>query len=503
MKTHAAWTSGRQADRESLRHRQPSTAHGLSDRAGPAPGQLGLERTHGNRFVQRLLSEDAPGGSYASADVGEAIDRTRGGGDALQADLQKDMESVFGTDFSHVRVHTDTTADTLSRSLNALAFTTGSDVYFRQGAYDPVGTAGRRRLAHELTHVVQQAGSPVQGKLVIGVPGDVYEQQADRVGDEVTQRPGLEGASAHRLDRQSVRTPEDDDEPGRQTAVAQIQRDFAIEPPNTAPVVVTLTAAQIADAVKYNTAKLGTADPGLIRTLRDVLGISPDPPAIDADLVNAIVRWQAANNQPQDGKLGPDTAAPLFRELRAEGLTTESRTLAGLIRRGRVLTGPTYTPDAGLTPTPAGAGQRHVGFALTATFAHDPDNGVFAECGEVRQEISWDAAMAASFAAGGADPVPHGGFPAAHPAGTFIEDRDATNTMRYGHRGGFGGGVAGNRYVNAGGALNQARGRRFEGHDDPHMLTTDHGQMQFRAHAVDVCNQNRRISPFDTITINW
>jgi hypothetical protein len=358
------------------------------------------------------------------------------------------------------------------------------------------------------------------------MPGDVYEQQADRVSNEVTRMLGHgssgsipitgrtgdspiqrtcvehEGASTHQPDRHSVRTPEDDDEPGRQTAVALIQRDFAIEPPNSSAAVVTLTAAQIADAVKYNTAKLGTADPALIRTLRDVLGISPDPPALDADLVNAIVRWQAANNQPQDGKLGPDTAAPLFKELRAEGLTTESRTLAGLIRRGRAVTGPTYTPDAGLTPT-AHAGQMHVGFGLTATFAHDPDNGVFASCAEVRQEISWDAAMAASFGTGGANPVPHGGFPAAHPAGTFIEDRDDTNTSRYGHRGGFNGGVAGNRYVTAGGALNQANGTRFEGHDDPHMLTTDHGQMQFRAHAVDVCNENRRISPFDTITINW
>jgi hypothetical protein len=223
---------------------------------------------------------------------------------------------------------------------------------------------------------------------------------------------------------------------------------------------------------------------------------------IDDDFVNAVVRWQAANNVTQDGKLGPDTAAPLFAELRAEGLAVESRTLAGLIRRGRVLAGPTYTPDAGLAPTPD-AGQMHVGFGLAATFAHDPDNGVFASCCEVRQEISWDAAMAASFATGGANPIPHAGFPAAHPADTFIEDRDAADALRYGHRGGFGGGVAGNQYVNAAGGLDQANGTRFQGHDDPHMLTTDHGQMQFRASVVDVCNNHRRISGFDTITINW
>jgi hypothetical protein len=75
------------------------------------------------------------------------------------------MESSFGADFSGVRVHADAQSDTLNQSLNARAFTTGQDVFFRQGAYSPGSSGGRELLAHELTHVVQQNGDQVQTKL--------------------------------------------------------------------------------------------------------------------------------------------------------------------------------------------------------------------------------------------------------------------------------------------------------------------------------------------------
>src|SRR5205823_6534886 len=107
------------------------------------------------------------GGTAAPAEVNDAIHRTRGNGHALSAGVQRTMESAFGADFSGVRIHTDATADTLSRALEAVAFTTGSDVYFRHGAYDPEGAGGRRLLAHELTHVVQQSGAAPQGDLVV------------------------------------------------------------------------------------------------------------------------------------------------------------------------------------------------------------------------------------------------------------------------------------------------------------------------------------------------
>jgi hypothetical protein len=74
------------------------------------------------------------------------------------------MEDSFGTDFSRVRVHTSSQSDTLNRQLQARAFTTGSDIFFRSGEYKPTSGAGQQLLAHELTHVVQQgaAQTPVR-----------------------------------------------------------------------------------------------------------------------------------------------------------------------------------------------------------------------------------------------------------------------------------------------------------------------------------------------------
>lgn len=70
------------------------------------------------------------------------------------------MEQRFGHDFNNVRVHTGGQADAAARQINSLAFTLGNDVVFREGQYAPHSSDGRRLLAHELTHVVQQsAGS--------------------------------------------------------------------------------------------------------------------------------------------------------------------------------------------------------------------------------------------------------------------------------------------------------------------------------------------------------
>jgi hypothetical protein len=68
------------------------------------------------------------------------------------------MEDAFGADFSGVKVHSDAQSDSLNQSLQATAFTTGSDVFFAKGQYKPTSPAGQELLAHELTHVVQQGG---------------------------------------------------------------------------------------------------------------------------------------------------------------------------------------------------------------------------------------------------------------------------------------------------------------------------------------------------------
>jgi|GEM_PF-1509536 hypothetical protein len=102
------------------------------------------------------------GGGEASTDLESSIQSARGSGQSLEPNLQKKMGQVMGADFSGVKVHTDSQSDQLNQSIQAKAFTTGQDVFFRQGAYDPSSRGGQELIAHELTHVVQQRGGAVQ-----------------------------------------------------------------------------------------------------------------------------------------------------------------------------------------------------------------------------------------------------------------------------------------------------------------------------------------------------
>jgi hypothetical protein len=87
------------------------------------------------------------------------INSAKGGGQAIPEETRSFLEPRFGQDFSDVRIHTGGEADTLNNNLQAKAFTTGSDIFFRDGDYNPNSSDGRELLAHELTHVVQQGGS--------------------------------------------------------------------------------------------------------------------------------------------------------------------------------------------------------------------------------------------------------------------------------------------------------------------------------------------------------
>ena len=69
------------------------------------------------------------------------------------------MENRFGADLSAVKIHTSGESTQMNESLNAQAFTVGSDIYFNEGKYRPHSTEGKQLLAHELTHVMQQTGS--------------------------------------------------------------------------------------------------------------------------------------------------------------------------------------------------------------------------------------------------------------------------------------------------------------------------------------------------------
>ena len=86
------------------------------------------------------------------------IQKTKGEGMALPDDVLAEMETAFKADLSQVRIHTGPIAVQMTQMINAHAFTHGYDIYFNQARFDPRSDKGKRLLAHELTHVVQQKG---------------------------------------------------------------------------------------------------------------------------------------------------------------------------------------------------------------------------------------------------------------------------------------------------------------------------------------------------------
>lgn len=99
------------------------------------------------------------GGSTVEGKAKDQIESIKGGGKPLSPSTRSYFEPRFGRDFSDVRVHTGQQADKAARSINAEAFTHGTDVVFRSGAYDPDSDRGRGLIAHELAHVVQQGAA--------------------------------------------------------------------------------------------------------------------------------------------------------------------------------------------------------------------------------------------------------------------------------------------------------------------------------------------------------
>jgi Domain of unknown function (DUF4157)/Calpain family cysteine protease len=114
----------------------------------------------------------------ASPELESEIQGARGGGQPLADSIRQPMEQAFGFDFSRVKIHADGQADQLNRSIQAKAFTTGQDVFFRQGAYEPGTRGGQELIAHELTHVVQQGGGTVQRRTEL-IQRNTVQDEAD------------------------------------------------------------------------------------------------------------------------------------------------------------------------------------------------------------------------------------------------------------------------------------------------------------------------------------
>ena len=101
----------------------------------------------------------AKGTPSLSDDANQRIQQMRGQGQVLPKDVRNEMEGKIGADFSSVRVHANGSSSNINKQINARAFTVGSDVFFGSGEFSPGSKPGKKLLAHELTHVVQQGGA--------------------------------------------------------------------------------------------------------------------------------------------------------------------------------------------------------------------------------------------------------------------------------------------------------------------------------------------------------
>jgi hypothetical protein len=215
-------------------------------------------------------------------------------GQPLDPATRRIMEPHFAYDFSQVRIHDGEQAAASASAVEALAYTVGRNVVFGSGQYRPATVEGRRLIAHELAHVIQQeVATHVTGPLQLGDANDRLEQEADR-------------AFRRKL------------APAQWTSTRlTVQRDLARPPRGPTAPLVALTAEQIDEAINFNENRF--SDPYSIAVIRDVVGISRFPAIVDEELVQAIVQWQAERRETQDGKIGHITTRSFVLELIAEG----------------------------------------------------------------------------------------------------------------------------------------------------------------------------------------
>ena len=185
------------------------------------------------------------------------------------------MESRFGSDFSGVRVHTDSRAVGAAGTLNAQAFTRGQDIYFGDGRYQPDTPSGQRLLAHELTHVVQQEAAPPQQARTQAQEGAATgkapsERAPAEVADEAAE-PSDAGVADARVQRCAG-------EP------CSLQRDFLPD----AWKAVSEAGPAVANAARL--VSLVAANPAMLPTILGAIAWEQIPERFKGPIIDEILR---------------------------------------------------------------------------------------------------------------------------------------------------------------------------------------------------------------------
>jgi hypothetical protein len=332
------------------------------------------EHPHGGASVNPLSEEDVtsigggplirrqPSGAPAMPDersVAEAVRLVETGGTPLPVGVRSEMSGALRHRFDDVRIYTDERAGRAAQAVGARAFTIGNRIAFGPGGYAPETSTGRRLLAHELAHVVQQRSN------------------AANVAITATESAIATTSSAV----SPAATP-----------VVQRQAPPPAAAPPVAPAPL-LTDAQINTAITYNHGRF--ADPWTIATIRELIGIAKYPAVSDRDLAVGIAHWQDAHPPlTVDGQIGPATTKTIADQLGANGEVALNKQ----VRVDHTVSASANGPIVRTVPTPAVHGRFRLEASLNTTL----------RSGWIVQELrnTWNEVLCGGVANPG-PPTPH------------------------------------------------------------------------------------------------
>jgi outer membrane protein OmpA-like peptidoglycan-associated protein len=188
-----------QQPKRAARKPQPKHEAGLQDDI------LSLQHSIGNQAVTQLLQSDADENNVAVS-IQDVVENSVG--QPLDATTRTEMEALFGHDFSGVQMHTDPQASKSAEALDANAYTSGQDVVFAEGRYAPGTAAGKKLIAHELTHVVQQTA---EHPLSQSGEGKSSSAELEATTNSVKAVSGLPAHVSHQVSPSSVQMQKKDD----------------------------------------------------------------------------------------------------------------------------------------------------------------------------------------------------------------------------------------------------------------------------------------------------
>lgn len=300
---------------------------------------------------------------YVSPGLDSRIQSLKGGGQSLPDSARSYFEPRIGYDFSQVRVHTDSQAAETARTVNAQAFTVGSEVVFVAGQFAPQTNEGRRLIAHELTHVVQQGGQMLSrpGNLRVTRPSDAAEREARAgaaavaSGEAFRPRTTSSVALARQVD---AGVPSDAGVP-LDAGVSDSLRDegpiAGTSGPSQAPTPATPPAptpsqvqapppALVIDQPAANTRFYIDATPQMptINCRARITGATPDPTATtmfdwEASTTETVTKDSCASSKignctspPQKSSIVGGNLTPVFSDIQGGEITISARAKVGL-----------------------------------------------------------------------------------------------------------------------------------------------------------------------------